>query len=52
MAKEIEVTVVFCDESELTEEEKARMEAAQRILDRQVEELIGKLVMERRMKNA
>lgn len=46
--KPIVVTIRYCDESELTVEERARMESARVRLNRQVRDLIGKLVMEQR----
>lgn len=47
-SKPIVVTIRYCDESELTVEERARMESARIRLNRQVRDLIGKLVMEQR----
>jgi len=41
--KPIRLTVRFCDESELTPEEKARMESARLHLDRRVSELLADL---------
>lgn len=46
--KPIRISIRYCDESELTVEERARMESARVRLNRQVRDLIGKLVMEQR----
>ena len=44
--KPIRITIRYCDESELTTEERARMDAARLRLNRQVRDLIGKICME------
>ena len=46
--KPIRISIRYCDESELTTEERARMKSARVRLNRQVRDLIGKLVMEQR----
>ena len=44
--KPIVVTIRYCDESELTVEERARMDAARIRLNRQVSAIIGKICRE------
>jgi hypothetical protein len=44
--KPIRITIRYCDESELTTEERARMDAARIRLNRQVSAIIGKICRE------
>lgn len=44
--KPIRISIRYCDESELTIEERARMDAARKRLDAQVSALLGKMIME------
>ena len=45
--KPLRITIRYCDESELTTEERARMDAAREAVNRKVRELIGKICRER-----
>ena len=44
--KPIHITVRFCDESELTAEDKARMEAAQLQVDRAIKRIFDRMFLE------
>jgi len=44
--KPIHITVRFCDESELTAEDRARMESAQRQVDLAVKRIFDKMFLE------
>lgn len=44
--KPIHITVRFCDESEVTAEDRARMEAAQRQVDLSIKRIFDKMFLE------